>query len=159
MVFAEFALYRRSCSDLLLIIGDLDLSSAILGHLGAVLGHLGAVFGHLGPSWCPSSWAVLGPSWAILGPSWGLLGAVMGLLGAILAPSFDALGPSGAIVAHLGAILAAETGQHHSRNRGAAGPFAQRNSIRPHSVRSARCRQKSSVRNFETSKPQKKTSW
>ena len=77
MVFAAFALYRRSCSDLLLSFGDLDLSFAILGHLGAVLGHLGPVFGHLGPSWCPSL-GHLGPSWGHLGPSWGRLGAFLG---------------------------------------------------------------------------------
>ena len=66
-----FPLYRRSCSDLFLLFGDLDLSSAILGdlgavlgHLGAVLGHLGAILGHIGLSWCR-----LGPSWGHLGPS------------------------------------------------------------------------------------------
>ena len=46
--FAAFALYRRSCCDLLLLFGDLDLSCAILGHLGAAVGHLGAGLGLLG---------------------------------------------------------------------------------------------------------------
>ena len=91
---------------------------AILGHLGAVLGHFGAVLGHLGPScgrsW-GSSWAVLRPSSAILGPPWGHLRRARAISGH--APG-DTLG-----ISHRNFI-----------KRSAAGNFAQRNSIRPHSA-------------------------
>ena len=125
MVFAAFAPYRRSCSDLLVSFGELQLSFAILGHLGAVMGPSLAILGRLGAHlWAMLGrfGAILGHLWAVLGPSWGRSGPSWCHLGAIFRYSW-------AILGHL-------RPSRDLRNGSAAGPFAQRNSIRPHSVRS-----------------------
>ena len=126
-------------------------SLAILGRLGAhlwaILGRLGAILGHLG--------AVLGPSWGRYGPSWGHLGAIFRTSRPPAPKSRQP--PAAKPRPHLKLLYVPETGQHHSRNRGAAGPFAQRNSIRPHSVRScmgpSQTREASKLQNPKPQKP------
>ena len=135
LILLWFLLHLRPIEDLAPIFWSVSASFSYLSRSWAILAPSWA---RLWPSWAVlvpifgPCWAVLGPSWVIFGPSWGLLGAVLGLLGAILAPSFDTVGLSWAIFGRRGVM-----------KRSAAGPFAQRNSIRPHSVRSCRGRQES----------------
>ena len=95
LFFVAFAPYRRSCSDLLLIFGELDLSFAIWGHLGAVMGPSLAILGRLGAHlWAMLGrfGAILGHLWAVLGPSWGRSGPSWCHLGAIFRYSWALLG-------------------------------------------------------------------